>query len=199
MKTLERNLLNEYKIDFLYHMTHIDNLSTILKHGLLCHNNKYQKIDISDCDVNSRRNRKEPIYNKSIHSYVPFYINPRNAMLYKRREKQDEIVILVLKNELMINQGVLFTDGNASCSSTGFSNNLSRDITKLDWDCLKDNFWNNHVDGRRTRMAEVLVPNYVSQDNILVIIVSNTTLEEKIKEISYNTTVIIDKNKNIFF
>ena len=68
-------------------MTHINNLDSIIRNGLYPHNNTYKKTDISNVDVNDRRVRLEPIYHKQIHSYVPFYFNPRNAMLYRNQKK----------------------------------------------------------------------------------------------------------------
>ena len=102
MSKLEINTLNDYQVEYLYHMTHIDNLPSILKHGLLAHGNSYQKEDISNREVNSRRSMKDPIYRKPIHNYVPFYFSPRNAMLYYLRDIQNDIVILEIKREVIL-------------------------------------------------------------------------------------------------
>ena len=190
-------ILDSHNIEYLYHMTHIDNLESILRNGLFSHKNKYQKVDISDCDVNSRRSRAEPIYHKLIHSYVPFYINPKNAMLYKRQEIQNEIVILKLRRELIYGNGTIFTDGNASSQKTSFSNNLN-ELHMLDWDCLNDDNWYTHDDGRRTRMSEVLVPNYVCVDNIEAVICNNSITEKNIKKLTSTQCVIDCVNKFYF-
>ena len=190
-------ILDSHNIEYLYHMTHIDNLESILRNGLFSHKNKYQKVDISDCDVNSRRSRAEPIYHKLIHSYVPFYINPKNAMLYKRQEIQNEIVILKLRRELIYGNGTIFTDGNASSQHTSFSNNLN-ELHLLDWDCLNDDNWYTHDDGRRTRMSEVLVPNYVCVDNIEAVICNNSITEKNIKKLTSTQCVIDCVNKFYF-
>lgn len=153
----------------LYHMTHIENLSSIMKHGLLAHGNPYQAKDISDHEVNGRRSRMEPIYGRRIHEYVPFYFNPKNAMLYRRKAMQDAIVILVFGRELIDVDGAIFTDGNASSMNTRFSNNTDR-LDQLDWACLRDWSWCNHQDGKRTRMAEVLVPHRVGMERLQKII-----------------------------
>lgn len=177
--------LDQYKIKCLFHMTHIDNLPSILQHGLLPHGNRYQIKDISDCDVNSRRARAEPIYHKPIHSYVPFYFNPKNPMLYVRRMLEKDIVMLVVKKELIVQEGALFTDGNASVSSTSFYNDLSK-MNKLDWVCLNDDWWTNHLDGKRTVMAEVLVPDFVGMENIHGIICNNSQTKAKIDTLVHN-------------
>ncbi len=184
MENDSNKLLNIHGVDYLFHMTHIDNLQSILDQGLYAHNNKYQKVDISDCEVNSRRSREEPIYHKSIHSYVPFYFNPKNNMLSKRRNIQDDIVILILKRELIFSKGALFTDGNASSDATGFSSDI-KDLKKLDWECIyTPGYYSGYRDGGRKRMAEVLVPDYVNPKYIEGIICNNNNTKSKVDSIS---------------
>ena len=99
-KELEReknqtNILNRFGIYYLYHLTHKDNLENILRYGLQSHNLAHQnnliKKDISNKDVNKRRQKRDPIYKKSIHDYVPLYFNPRNPMMYVRKNIQNDI------------------------------------------------------------------------------------------------------------
>jgi len=73
MGKLELNNLDTYNVKALYHMTHIDNLYSILKYGLLSHGNQFQKEDISNREVNSRRSVRDPLFRRPLHSYVPFY------------------------------------------------------------------------------------------------------------------------------
>lgn len=179
-------ILDQHKIKYLYHMTHIDNVANILEHGLLPHDNQYQSKDISDCDVNSRRSRAEPIYHKSIHSYVPFYFNPKNNMLSKRRSIQNDIVILVIKRDLVLSEGALFTNGNASVDRTMFSDDLNN-LFKLDWECIHtQGYYSGFEDGSNKRMAEVLVPNFVDAKNILGIICNNSHTKAKVDALSHN-------------
>ena len=79
----KRPLFDRLNINYLMHITHTANLPGILSKGLLPHNNKAQKVDISNSLVNARRAKKEPIHKHSIHDYVPFYFNVRNAMLFQ--------------------------------------------------------------------------------------------------------------------
>jgi len=197
--------LNEvFGIKAIYHMTHIDNLDTILKHGLLAHDNPYQKKDISDCDVNRRRSRREPIYNKPIHSYVPFYFNPKNNMLLRRKNISDDIVILRFSNELLFKENILFTDANASTDRANFYKNIS-DLEYLNWDCIfTTGLYNDFEDGGNKRMAEVLIPSKVEIDNLEAIITRNNETKEKVlKILEYNKIsdikVLVDADKKLFF
>lgn len=178
-------------------MSHIDNLLSILEKGLYSHDNIYKKIDISDCDVNSRRSRSEPIFNKPIHSYVPFYFNPKNNMLSRRRNIQNDILILVFKKELLFKRKILFTDGNASCDRTCFYEKLG-DLDNLDWDCIYTRgYYNDFEDGARTRMSEVLIPDYVSVDNIEAIICNNFKTKSRVERIAKGKKVLV--NSKFYF
>jgi hypothetical protein len=158
--SIENKMVTKFQIDYIYHMTHVNNLQNILNYGLLPHDNNAVNNKIDNPEVNSRRNFIEPIYNKNVHSYVPFYFNPKNPMLYVNKENQDNLIILVFDNTLIYEQGSLFTDGNASVNGTIFYNNIN-DLDNLNWKCLKSKYWNDFEDGKRLIMSEILVPNKV--------------------------------------
>ena len=161
--------------EHLYHMTHIDNLSSIMSYGLLSHNRAHRDravTDISDRNVNERR-AQFSIGGKPLHDYVPLYFNPKNPMLYRRREIQDDIAILAVSRQALFWRGVWFTDGNAASNDTEFYNDLN-DLSRLDWNCIWDEYWNHHYDGTRKRCAEVLVSNVIYPQWIEAIIVRDT-------------------------
>lgn len=189
--------LEVFGINNIYHMTHISNVPSILQRGLYPHKNPFQQVDISDCDVNSRRSRNEPIYNKPIHSYIPFYFNPKNNMLSKRRSIQKDIVILVFPKDLILSQGAIFTDGNASTDRTRFYNRLN-DLDKLNWDCIyTSGYYSGYPDGARTRMSEVLVPDYVSAEKIEGIICHNHLTRSMVEQ--YTNDKIVSVNTKMYF
>ena len=140
--TSMNGITDKYGIPFLYHITHINNLQSILSNGLLSHNLAHQKcklIDISDLDVNARRALKHPVDNRSLHDYVPTYFNPLNPMSYRLREQANDFIILKLNSQLLLQSGMLFTEGNAACCKTRFFNELNdlnqipRDLTQPYW------------------------------------------------------------------
>src|SRR2546428_2236740 len=53
---------------------------------------------------------------RPLHSYVPFYFATRTPMLYVQHKRgiQKEIAIFEVSRSIVREQGVLFTDGNAS-------------------------------------------------------------------------------------
>jgi hypothetical protein len=141
-------------------MTHKSNLRNILQNGLLSHNSAraegHMVTDIADGEVNARRQRRESIYNRSLHDYVPLYFNPKNPMLFRRREMQDEIIVLAINRSLLLNPNAIFTDGNAASSGSRFYRDADQ-LRFLNWNCINGGYWNDFEDGKRIRCAEVLI------------------------------------------
>ncbi len=198
-KSYEEKILDKFQIVYIYHMTHINNLYNILNYGLLSHDNNEVNNKIDNPEVNNRRNFNEPIYHKNVHDYVPFYFNPKNAMLYVNKENQGNLVILAFDNHLIYEQGSLFTDGNASVNNTAFYNNIN-DLDKLAWDCIHANTWFNFNDGKRTKMSEVLVPNKVGINKLKKIYCINYHIKSYIDNLMINyPNIKVEVNTEIFF
>ncbi len=198
-KSNEEKILDNFGIYYIYHMTHKDNLNNILKNGLLSHGNRLVKTDISNQDVNDRRSILEPIYNRSIHAYVPFYFSPRNAMLYSRQEIQNSLIILALDRSLIYQPNSLYTDGNAAVDGTKFYNDLNQ-IQNLNWKCIHAKMWTDFQDGKRIKMAETLVFNDVPTKYIQKIFCRNSYLKQYIeREIKLNSKIKVEVNQDLFF
>lgn len=192
-------ILKKYNIKFIYHITHINNLKNILQYGLLSHNNNFVNNKIDNPEVNNRRNFIEPVFNRNVHNYVPFYFNPRNAMLYVNKENQENLVILAFKPSLIYKEGSLFTDGNASANNTTFYKNIN-DLNKLNWKCIKSKYWNDFEDGKRLMMAEVLVPNKVDTKSLKKIFCINNHIKNHIDNLVRNYPDIeVQVNTKLFF
>lgn len=165
--------LENYRINYLYYLLPVDNMESVCRRGLLSHNSVRQQglahRDIADQQVNNRRAGKE-VFGRPLHDYVPLYFTPKNPMLYRRREMQEDIVILCLDKNLIFRDGAIFTDGNAASIRTAFYDDI-RYISMLDWTCIRAVRWNGIPDGTRKRCAEVLVPNQVPFNDIQRIVV----------------------------
>lgn len=167
---MSEEILDYYKIDGLFHFTHLDHIQTIARDGLLSHNSAHKRgvvqHDISNSDVQDLRAQRY-IGDRPLHDFVPLYFNPRNAMLYQISQEftLKDIVILRLSRNLMLQQGVWFTDGNAANTPTS-SYDCLEDLDKLDWECIRAQYWTEYEDGKRKCMAEILVPDKISANFI---------------------------------
>lgn len=199
MNNLNANILKHYHIGSLDHMTHIDNLESILKYGLFAHSNPYKKRDISNTEVNNRRNKKESIYNRSIHDYVPFYFNPRNAMMYKN--KNEDIVVLAFSQKLIFQNSAIFTNKNASADNVGFFNS-AQELNKLQWNYVWSDSWNNKTnvtEVKQAMMSEVLVYSHVPINNLIGVYAKNEAMKKRLIQ-NYNLPANkIKINANMFF
>jgi len=206
LKTTGNSQFSKYGIKYLYHMTHKKNLPYILKHGLLCHEDAhdsgYNKKNIANSDVIARRERKiDPIYNQLVINYVPFYFRIKNPMLFVKRAIQDDIVILCYDPSLLLKEETIFTDGNAASDNTKFFNDISN-LNKLNWECLNARYWHDFPDGKREKMAEVLVGGTKVRNNYLqkIYCYSNSTYYEIKKKLSYSTNSLpVERNQKLFF
>jgi hypothetical protein len=181
------------EIKYLYHMTHIKNLASILKYGILAHNNSYKKFDISLKDVNDKRTKKEPIFNRSIHEYAPLYFNPRNAMLYYNKDIQNDIVILGIDKRVLLSADTIFADGNAVSNSTNFYQGI-KNLKYLKKEHIFTN-WYGDAELKRTTMAEVLVYSKISSEFIQKIYCNGYNNLLTLKKLNVNFEV----NKNLYF
>jgi hypothetical protein len=175
----------------LYHMTSIENLDSILQYGLLSHfsafNFKFNKKDISNSSVQDKR--------LLLHDYVPLYFNPRNPMMFSKKDDQNIIVLEIDKN-ILLNTNVKFTDGNAASKDTSFYSDLIN-LKKLNWDCINSDYWSKFEDGKRIKCSEVLVPKLVKVESIKKIHLRDANQLDLLKNKNIDHQVVV--SKDLFF
>ena len=146
----------------LWYITHINNLESILKNGILSHKECQEMgirhMDVSDHDVQKRR--------KEFHDYVPLFFATNTPMLYVVLSKSAQIVLLEISTLVLSNYRVKFSDGNIASSDTMIFTDL-RDLEKLDWEIILSHnpaYWK---EWKRKRSAEVLVPERIPPNYIV--------------------------------
>lgn len=107
-------------IDSLYYITHINNVPSILKRGILCHGliekENIQPTPVYDQQIVTNRSYKLTPDGKSLWEYANFYFQPRNPMLYRviNENKDYGIVVLSIQPGILNRQGAFITTGNAA-------------------------------------------------------------------------------------
>ena len=177
-----------YQIIELYHLTHIANLQSIWRLGLLSRNRAHSQTrptDIADPEVIAiRSRRRDTVCNRPLHDYVPLYFTPTNPMLYKCQKKasQSELAILCLSKDVLLFDEAVFTDGNAASRDTQFFGDYRR-LDQLDWECIRALYWSNFPSGKRKRCAEVLVPDELNLERLYCVVVSNAEAERAVRDV----------------
>ena len=169
----------------LFHMTHIQNLGSIIDSGLKCHNAATEYKDISNVKVNDRRDKEVNQFG-NLHDFVPLYFNPRNAMLYQTCKKfNDEIIILEIDKKITLKYYTIFCEGNAARSDAIFTS-CKKKLHNFKWDNIYGNDWTNgstNISGVETKsimMSECLVKEFIPSSFISRFHVKDQYVLEKI-------------------
>ncbi|WP_091114997.1 DUF4433 domain-containing protein [Nocardioides psychrotolerans] len=145
------------RIGYLYNITSIKNLKSIVSRGILCHDEaaKIDHDDVSDLGVQEHR--------EDLHRFASLYFNPRNAMLIRLHKwEHRELVVLRVSPAVLDLPGVLVSDGNAASSRSQRWSGLEG-LAHIDLDRIYARSWTTpngdvHEEAKRIMQAEVLVP-----------------------------------------
>jgi hypothetical protein len=193
----------------IYHITHLHNLSSILKAGGLWANSQMQQERLNFQDISYERiqDRRARIRvpcgaGGVLHDYVPFYFAPRSPMLYaihKRNvtscpEGQAPIIYLVSDINAVEAAEIpfAFTDGHAAMAYSDFYDELLELQIAIDWDIMGEVFWHDtdqDGDRKRRRQAEFLIHRFCPWSLITEIGVINATVQKRVCQILQNMKV----------
>jgi len=147
----------------LYYITHLDNVPSILRHGILSHEEiQRRELDFTavyDSDIVSRRSQISIPDGRTLWSFANLYFQPRNPMLYRVAIEQDvdHLAVVAVKTKALARPDIMLANGNAAHRSTIVVPALERnqfleeiaDIHNLTW-------WNAEDGSKRRIMAECL-------------------------------------------
>ena len=180
-------------IDFLYNknihyfnrIEPIDNLSSILKLGILSRNEVISKNidfkDVSWVDVQKCR----ALNFKDIHNYVPLYFAKHTPMLYVLSEwenKKFKLAIIKINLKVLEEDKVFFT--NISCSRNDKDRVIYKNpesLKELNWEIINTRSGNTD-EYKKYKSAEVLVFERVDIKYISLIVVADDIVKNNIVE-----------------
>ncbi|MBD2563862.1 MULTISPECIES: type II toxin-antitoxin system toxin DNA ADP-ribosyl transferase DarT [Nostoc] len=205
----------------IYHITHIDNLPSILKSGGLIANSRLRQrqtnyLDIAHENIQDRRARTEVPCGAGgyLHDYVPFYFAPRSPMLYAIHKQnvdgysggQKPIIHLVSQIEAIENSEIAFafTDGHGIMDYTDFYDDLYALSHVIDWELMESKYWFDTPDDpnrKCKRQAEFLVHEFCHWNLIKEIGVINLTIQTQVREIlqKFNIQTPINVYSNWYY
>ena len=195
--------MNLTDIHELYFITDISNVASIMRHGILSHN-EARRVDhnsIAEQGVQERRqNKKIPGTNKHLHDYANLYFDAHNPMLSARRHLNDSICVLRIKREVLSLDGVIVTDQNASRDC--WFKPVSEGLPLLNHSEIFAEFWIHRDDPmeeyrlKGIKCAEVLVPQCVHPANIIGAYVVNDIALDAFSQVS---SLAVEIKRNLFF
>src|SRR5690242_1940793 len=104
--------MSRSKVKEFHFITHVDNLPSIMKKGILCNNRmkKEKHHSIALPVIQEKRDHVKLSTGKELHDYANLYFHARNPMMYKRREEHAKICILQIKPEILDVPGIMVSD-----------------------------------------------------------------------------------------
>ncbi|HBE20459.1 MAG TPA: DUF4433 domain-containing protein [Cyanobacteria bacterium UBA11149] len=187
----------------IYHITHIDNLESILKSDGLIANSRLrrQQIPYRDLAYENIQDRRARIRvpcgaGGVLPDYVPFYFAPRSPMLYTIHkgnipgysQGQNLVIHLVSLVKAIddLNLGFVFTDGHALMEYSDFYDDIWYLDEAIDWEVMGSKYWfDTEEDPNRKckRQAEFLVHQFCPWTLITEIGVINSTIQGQVQQI----------------
>jgi len=173
----------------LYYITHIDNLSSILRTGILSH----QRIEagtirytpIYDAEIVANRRARTTPDGHSLWVFANLYFQPRNAMLYRvlLTRQLEEVVVLGVDADIMAETGSFIAVGNAASLSSEIvpSTDAKRVLPEIR-KSIDNDWWTEEIGLKRKMMAELLVPEVVRQEYIRAIYVGNHAAASQVRK-----------------
>jgi hypothetical protein len=196
--------LDRADVRHLYFITAIENVPSIMEHGLLSNRGaaKLPHVDISMQSVQDIRATKRVPGGFVLHDYANLYVCARNPMLYKRsREMLDELCVLAFHPSVLDLDDVVIADHNAAAGVAGFApypeglEAINSELTFARW-WIHDDF--AATERHRKRMcAEVLVPQGIHPSFIQGAYVGSKPAMATFEALDTGLKVVL--NRDLFF
>jgi len=181
----------------LHYITPIENVPSILKHGILSHQKAASLAhrSVAMQEIQDRRAKIViPGAGRRLHEYANLYICARNPMLYKRRH--EHICVLSIDSAVLDLKGVIVTDQNAAGDYVSFRpapeglRYVCKDLAFAeDWrDPDEIQYWRK----KSAKCAEVLVPDRVGPEYIQHAYVASVEMKTQMDALNTGLDVRVD-------
>jgi len=181
----------------LYHLTALENLESILQHGLQprCELNNDEFNDVADSEIlNSRANH-------NLDRYVPFHFFAKNPFDYgvQRAYPKDDFVLIAVQREIARNKRWLIVPTHPLAEEGYQLCDYDAGFAAIDWDLLEERDYDDRA-CKVACMAECLSPDSVPSSLFFSIYVQNIQAESAVNELigKYNVICHVNFNPSMF-
>ena len=211
-----KSKLKEYKINCFYYFCHLNNLDSVLKHGLLSRNESLKRqlfnIDIADQAVLNRRIGKVALFSNNVSrdicDAVPVYLIPNTPTFYKHLQSGEykNIVFILIKSFILTRLKEIeytFTDGNAASINTNFYYSLNK-LNEIPWDVLRSNPMDLNLKDNeiiRKRCSEFLIYPGIQVEYFWKFIVYDEKSKLAIEKmlLKENMSITVEINQSLYY
>jgi hypothetical protein len=188
----------------LHNITHIKNLPSILKDGILSHDQMKRTAheSVAMQEIQDRRAAVVLPNGRRLHSYANLYFYARNKMMSKIRARHRELCVLRIDKSILLLGTAIVADQNASSKYVRFSAGVAG-LRRMDKETVFAADWRHPGDQiaewrhGSAMCAEVLVPDVVPQNYIIGLYVSCDHTAQLVRAKFPDKDVLVDGN--LFF
>ncbi len=187
-----------------YYIAPIENVPSILKHGILSHTlaMPLKPTSLAMAEIQELRQIKQIPGARRLHEYANLYFDAHNPMLCKIQRKNDVICVLRIDASILELPGVIISDHNAACNIARFFT-VEQGLNLLNKDRIFAPFWTHPGDPidkekhKHEKCDEVLIPDKIESRFILNSYVANETALLNFQKLNIGLPVLI--KSDIFF
>lgn len=182
----------DLNVKWLYYLAHIDNLSLLLERGILSQEIRSEEniayTRIADMGIVNMRRSIVTDDGKSFWSYANLFFQPRNPMLYRVIDEKgtQKIVVFIIENTVLQEQGIFITDGIAANSRTQFYKlSVGLEMLQAQQNIIQSQSWISWYHSEELYhklMAECLVPNRVDPKYIRWFVVADHVVANSLRD-----------------
>lgn len=196
--------MNRADVSELHYITPIENVPSILEHGILANRQaaRLTHTSVAMEEVQDRRRNKQIPGARPLHEYANLYFDAHNPMLSRRRDQNDVICVLRIDPAGLDLPGVIVADRNAASDYVRFYR-AADGIRALDREMVFARFWINAADPfdemirKSVKCAEVLAPDQLEPRFVIGAYVANERALWVFQAL--NTQLPVAVNSGMFF
>jgi O-acetyl-ADP-ribose deacetylase (regulator of RNase III) len=172
----------------LYYITHVENIPSIIEHGIMAHDLVEREginyTPVYDSQIVANRRDKKAPNNQSLWTFANLYFQPRNPMMYRviHEKDKDNIAVIGVRRDVLNLPGVYVSTGNAaSMPSEILPVDQGLKVVERMWSIIRSEWWREEDGSKRKIMAECLVPERVPPDLIDTVYVNKYLTADQVK------------------
>ncbi len=171
-QSLSRTINEKYQVWVAHHMTHMDNLRSILQAGELRSYNlmrgqSYRNLANEDVQA-GRAAIVVSATQRPLHDYVPLYLGFKTPMVAINQTHNEELLFLRFSLDVLATIGSVVCDGNARSHASKFYLFTDPDVfSNLDVAAIRSVKYAKDPELKRRKQAEILIPDRLPMSQML--------------------------------
>ena len=194
------------RIPGLYYITHIDNVPSILRLGILSHSRiEREQIPFTPVyDAGIVANRRAILVpdGRSLWSFANLYFQARNPMLYRvlHEKPPGDVAVLEVQPNILNRPDIFISNGNAAHSASDIlpAAGGRKAIPQIRRDADRE-WWKEEDGSKRKIMAECLVPDTVPPDFLRAVYVASYEAAARVKAMVGPSELHVIPEPRMFF